>query len=160
MKNSQPFNGSDQLMRGFDYELRRQGFAGNHCQIILELTGKIAPGDLRRRLADLQNEFPILTARVGKLFRPQWKIPPVSKREIPVKYHREEPGLHQKLFNEPLRLRRGELIRFDLIDGGGPRMDIIFTWTHLLMDATAAEHFRRRCSCVPTKLRRNFPASR
>ena len=43
MKNSVPFNGSDQLMRGFDYELRRHGFAGNQCQIILELAGKISP---------------------------------------------------------------------------------------------------------------------
>jgi hypothetical protein len=41
-KNCAAFNGSDQIMRTFDYELRRHGFAGNQCQIVLELVGKIS----------------------------------------------------------------------------------------------------------------------
>jgi hypothetical protein len=32
-------------------------------------------------------------------------------------------------------------MRFDLIERDGTRMDLIFTWAHMLMDATAAEHF-------------------
>ena len=32
-------------------------------------------------------------------------------------------------------------MRFDLIHRDGGKMDLIFTWSHLLMDATAAEHF-------------------
>jgi hypothetical protein len=141
MKNSAPFNGSDQLMRGFDYELRRHGFAGNHCQIILELAGKISPAVLQNRLAALQNEFPVLNARVGGMFRPKWKIPSHVKKEIPVRIHRDGPDLRQRLFNEPLRSRRGELMRFDLIERDGARMDLIFSWAHTLMDATAAENF-------------------
>jgi hypothetical protein len=140
MKNSVPLNGSDQLMRGFDYESRRNSFAGNHCQIVLELDGKISPEVLRNRIAALQNEFPILNARVGKVFRPKWKIPSNSKKIIPVRVHADEPNLRQKLFNEPLRIHRGELMRFDLIEHG-EQMDVIFTWTHLLMDTTSAEHF-------------------
>ncbi|HEY5041656.1 MAG TPA: hypothetical protein VIK53_06595 [Verrucomicrobiae bacterium] len=162
MKNSAPFNGSDQLMRGFDYELRRHGFAGNQCQIILELAGEISPPVLQRRLAAMQKEFPILNARIGKIFRPKWKIPADAGKEIPVRVHRDSPSLRQELFNEPLCVRRGELVRFDLIelrsgdsaerrtssDDGFPsktatpaKADLIFTWTHLLMDATSAEHF-------------------
>jgi hypothetical protein len=141
MKNSVALNGSDQLMRGFDYELRRHGFAGNQCQIILELAGKISPEILRTRLGALQNGFPILGARIGKIFRPKWKIPARVKKEISVRVHRDETNLREKLFNEPLQIKRGELLRFDLIERADGKTDLVFTWTHLLMDATAAEHF-------------------
>ena len=141
MKTTAPFNGSDQLMRCFDYELRRHGFAGNQCQIILELAAPISPEALQPRLAALQKEFPILNARVGKVFRPRWKIMSRVKGIIPVCVHLDSPGLREKLFNEPLCIKRGELMRFDLIHRDSGKMDLIFTWTHLLMDATAAEHF-------------------
>ncbi len=181
MKTTAPFNGSDQLMRSFDYESRRHGFAGNQCQIILELAGRISPEALQQRLAVLQKEFPILNARVSKIFRPRWKIMQRLKGIIPIRVHLDDgwsadgssassetrgravraPSLREKLFNDPLCTKRGELMRFDLIehrsgvsaerrtpeDGGFPpkaateRTDVIFTWTHLLMDATAAEHF-------------------
>ena len=36
MNADRPLNGSDYLMLGFDHELRRHGFAGNACQIVLE----------------------------------------------------------------------------------------------------------------------------
>jgi len=141
MKNSAPLNGSDQLMRGFDYESRRHGFAGNQCQIILELAGEISPEALQNRLAALQKELPMLNARVSRLFRSKWKIPGCVTNKILVRIHRAEPGLRQKLFNEPLRTKRGELMRFDLIERSSALTDLIFTWAHTLMDATAAEHF-------------------
>src|SRR5437016_5388041 len=114
--NSVPLNGSDQLMRGFDYESRRNGFAGNQCQIVLELAGKISPEVLRNRIAALQKEFPILGARIGKFFKPKWKVPAKAKREISIRVHPDEPNLPQKLFNESLAIKRGELMRFDLIE--------------------------------------------
>ena len=141
MKNSQPLNGSDQLMRGFDYELRRRGFAGNQCQIVLELATRISPEELQKRVAVLQKEFSILNARVGKILRPRWKISAAPQNQISIRVHQDSPNLRQKLFNESLGTKRGELMRFDLIERDGGRMDVIFTWTHLLMDATAAEHF-------------------
>lgn len=126
-------------MRGFDYELRRNGFAGNHCQIILELAGNLSPEVLRKRISALQKEFPVLAAKLRKGWRPKWKIPSRQK-EISIQLHHDEPDLRKKLFNKPLAIKRGELMRFDLIERGG-KMDLIFSWTHLLMDATSAEHF-------------------
>ncbi|HEX7653682.1 MAG TPA: hypothetical protein VF607_09255, partial [Verrucomicrobiae bacterium] len=41
-------------------------------------------------------------------------------------------------------LAAGEILRFDLVhhtSGERPRTDVIFTWSHLLMDAVSAEHF-------------------
>ena len=92
MKNSLALNGSDQLMRGFDYELRRRGFAGNQCQIILELAARISPDVLQNRLDALQKEFPIINARVGGLFKPRWKIPSRVKQEISVRVHHADGG--------------------------------------------------------------------
>jgi len=141
MNLSAPLNGSDQLMRTFDYELRRHGFAGNHCQIILELDGRLAYDVLRDRLAALQSEYPIINARVGKIFRPKWKIMRRVKGIIPILVHLDAPGLRQKLFNAQLWPWRGVQMRFDLIERRDDRTDVVFTWSHLLMDATAAEHF-------------------
>ena len=52
MRSDPPLNGSDYLMLGFDYELRRRGYAGNACQIILELDAPISVVALKNRLAD------------------------------------------------------------------------------------------------------------
>ena len=145
-------NGSDQLMRSFDYELRRHGFAGNQCQIVLELAVEVSAEKLKARLVALQEEFPILNARPVKFFRPRWKIPAVTRQEIPVRVHQTAPDLPGRLFNEPLRVNRGELMRFDLIQREDKRMDLIFTWTHRLMDATAAEHFLAAVSDANYKL--------
>jgi hypothetical protein len=141
MKSDQPLNGSDQLMRGFDFESSRRGFAGNQCQIILELAAKISLSTLLARMTALQRELPILNARLGGLFKPRWKISDDTKRTVPVELHADEPGLRERLLNQPLNLKRGQLMRFDLVEHVDGQMDVIFTWAHTLMDATAAEHF-------------------
>jgi hypothetical protein len=158
MKNNLPLNGSDQLMRGFDYEMRRHGFAGNQCQIILELSEKISPEILRARIVALQKQFPILNAHIRKILKPQWKIPARAKEEIFVRVHHDESNLRQKLFNEPLQISRGELLRFDLIERGA-QMDLIFTWAHTLMDSTAAEHFLTAVSDEKIILPKSNPQS-
>ena len=57
MSASLPHNGCDTLMLGFDYELRRRGFAGNSCQIVLELSAAVDPVRLEKRLAALLNDL-------------------------------------------------------------------------------------------------------
>jgi len=139
MKGDRPLNGCDYLMLGFDYELRRHGYAGNSCQIILELAAAISPDALRRRLDVLAGHCPILGARTAGVIRARWKIP--AKAIAPkVRVHREDAELFTRLVNEPLDVAHGELARFDLIESGG-RMRVIFTWAHALMDAHSAEHF-------------------
>lgn len=141
MNGDPQLNGSDYLMLGFDYELRRQGFAGNSCQIVLELGAPIAAADLSQRVADLVRRYPILHARPGGLWLPKWKSAGRSVVGPQVRVHRNQPGLRQLLADEPLSLKRGELIRFDLAEHEDGRMDVVFTWAHALMDANSAEHF-------------------
>ncbi len=133
MPGDSPLNGSDYLMLGFDYELRRQGYAGNSCQIILELDRAISPDALRQRLSTLVQRHPILASRPAGWFSPRWKSVPF----VPlVRVHTATP----ENLSEPLAVSRGELFRFDLIARANAT-DVVFTWTHALMDAPSAEHF-------------------
>lgn len=140
MQGDPPLNGSDYLMLGFDYELRRRGYAGNACQIVLELDTAISPDALRQCLGQLTERHPILVSRPSGWFSPKWKVPSV-RPVASVRSHRHEPGLREKLSDEPLAIKRGELFRFDLVERDAGGMDVVFTWTHALMDAPSAEHF-------------------
>ena len=141
MRRSPHLNGCDYLMLGFDRELRRLGFAGNSCQILLGLGSSITPGSIAQHLRPLIELHPILAARTAGLLTPRWKLARAGVPQPIIRLHRHEPALLQRLFNEPLAVRRGELMRFDLIERDGGQMDLVFTWSHALMDAIGAEHF-------------------
>ncbi|HWN96762.1 MAG TPA: hypothetical protein VNT99_17165 [Methylomirabilota bacterium] len=141
MPSKQHLSGCDNLMLGFDYEMRRHGYAGNSCQVVLELASAVSPDALRRRLAELVNRHPILGARPSKIILPKWNFPRAGAPMPQVRVHQDRPGLREALCNEPISPRRGELLRFDLIERDAGRMDIVFTWAHALMDANSAEHF-------------------
>jgi len=134
MPGDSPLNGSDYLMLGFDHELRRQGYPGNSCQIVLELDRAISAAALRQRLSTLTQRHPILASRPAGWFKPRWQSVPFNPS---VRVHATAPANLQ----EPLALQRGELFRFDLVEKTAGGMDLVFTWTHALMDAPSAEHF-------------------
>jgi len=140
MPGKLPLNGCDYLMLGFDHELRRHGYAGNSCQIELELDAPITPDALRQRIAVLVDRHPILRARPCGWLMPKWKLPRANAPLPQVRVHRDTPGLREKLSDEPLDMPRGELFRLDLIERT-TGMTVIFTWAHTLMDANSAEHF-------------------
>src|SRR5215475_13901521 len=129
MSGNPHLNGTDYLMLGFDYELRRRGFAGYSCQIILELKSAIPAAMLQERLRTMIGQYPMLNAKPGRAQEPR------------VQVHRNEPERCEAIVNEPLAAREGELTRFDLIERNNGKMTLVFTWAHALMDAVAAEHF-------------------
>lgn len=131
-------------MRGFDYELRQHGYAGNACQIILELDGAVSADTLRQRLEVIAANNPMIGARATGVCRAKWQIP--SKASAPkVRVHRDDPALATKLVNDPVDVDNGELTRFDLIECADGKTKVIFTWAHALMDAHSAEHFVAVC---------------
>src|SRR5438128_9601641 len=104
MSRNPHLNGCDYLMLGFDRELRRRGYAGNSCQVIVEVGKPIDPDALRQRLAELTTQYPRLASRPAGLIRPCWK----QQRVTPaVRLHCGEPSMRERLFNEPLDTRRG-----------------------------------------------------
>jgi len=140
MSGNPHLNGADYLMLGFDYELRRRGFAGYSCQIVLELNSAISPAMLRERLRTVTVENPLLNASPGGAFLPRWKLP-ARPQEARVRVHRDQSGRCEAIVNDPLAPRNSELTRFDLIERTDGKMTLVFTWAHALMDAVAAEHF-------------------
>jgi hypothetical protein len=126
-------NGCDTLMLGFDYELRRRGFAGNSCQIRLELAAGLDVDRLVGRVRELARLHPVLTARPLRRWKRWWQP---TGRPPQVRVHPAGYRGGAELFNEPLALKRGELMRFDVLDRA-----LIFTWSHALMDAKSAEYF-------------------
>ena len=141
MNNSWQLNGSDYLMLGFDHELRRRGYAGNSCQIVLELDRAISPETLRARLGLMLRHYAIVRARPGGLLHPKWSIASTLNPVPTVRVHTDEPGLDRRIFNEPLAVSRGELLRLDLVNDGAGGTRLLFTWTHALLDAPGAEYF-------------------
>jgi hypothetical protein len=128
-------------MLGFDHELRRRGFAGNSCQILMELGAALPAAVLQQRLDELHGRFPLRGARLRGFLRPGW-IPNVAGSPTPtVRIHQAAPVLADRLLNEPLESRSGELLRFDLIEHTDGRSTVVFTWNHALMDAPGAEYF-------------------
>ena len=82
MPGDLPLNGCDFLMLGFDHEMRRSGYAGNSCQIELELDSAISPDVLRNRIAELVTRHPILRARPGGWLMPKWKLPQIGRAHV------------------------------------------------------------------------------
>src|SRR5438876_11161493 len=130
MRHNARLNGCDYLMLGFDHELRRAGFAGNSCQIVLELGSAISLDALKKRVADLLNYFPILRARPGGMVFPTWNCRGHSATFPQIRIHSDQPALACQIFNEPLAMNRGELLRFDLIKHDHQHMSVIFSWLH------------------------------
>src|SRR5215475_2359313 len=91
MSGNPHLNGCDYLMLGFDYELRRRGFAGYSCQIVLEMKTAISAAMLEERIRALTAQHPVLTSRPAGVIWPRWKFPGRFEKP-PVRLHRDEPG--------------------------------------------------------------------
>ena len=83
-------------MLGFDRELRRRGFAGNSCQIVLELDRTISRDAVQERLGLLSRHYAILRARPGGILSPRWKPAKVPDNEPQVRVQADGPGRCQE----------------------------------------------------------------
>lgn len=149
MKNSVIMNGTDYLMSVFDNHLRRVGASGNTSHICLALSHDPGVAAMEDRVRAFAARYPIVSARQGRLFfsrQPCWRIP-VAARVRPPLVVLCTPGpswgasmaeMRKAALNQPLDVRRGELMRFFLLREGDD-VEVIMTWTHSLMDAHGAE---------------------
>jgi hypothetical protein len=140
-------------MLAFDYQMRRLGAPGNMGQIILGLPSRFSETDFRDQISLVKKRLPIINAilRRGLLNRiPYWEVDADSDSPYPqVKTHDLEKNadpetlriLKREILNQPMNIKKGELVRFDLIYTAGGCMKAIMTWAHILMDAHGAESF-------------------
>jgi len=148
--------GADCFLRAFDDEVRRKAAANHVSQLVLRL-GPGFDADLFRKLIDqVAHSQPIVRAPIGRhygLGAPAYRLGPalrcamprirVIDADSPPVPDSKLPDLFSKHLNEPLSVRRGELLRFDIVRyaGGAGGTDLAASWLHMLFDGFGSEIF-------------------
>jgi len=151
-----PLTGGDCFLRAFDAEARGWHRSSHCSQLVLRLGPDFDPAAFRERLAEVVRANPILRAPI---VRPWGVAPPVyrlawAERCAPprVELHqapapppvtgvRPLPEVFFARLNDVLALRRGELLRFDVVRWADGRSDLAMTWAHMLFDGSGSERF-------------------
>ena len=150
-----PLTGADCFLRSFDDELRRYNGASHVSQLVLRLGPGFDVHGFLQLVEEVARAQPIVRAPVRRrlgLGAPVYRTASAARRPAPpVEVHEADPGngppldLFARRLNERMSLRRGELLRFDVVryDGGAAGSDLAASWQHLLLDGTGSERFMR-----------------
>jgi len=153
-----PLTGADCFLRAFDHEIRRMHGASHVSQLVLRLGPGFDVERFRSQLESAALAQPLLRAPVGRRFglgppvfrlaaAPRAPLPRIAIHDAPAPQAGEPalPALFAARLNEPLSLRRGELLRFDVVRyaGGSAGCDVAASWLHLLFDGSGSERFVR-----------------
>lgn len=149
-----PLTGADCFLRAFDGETRRLSGASHLAQLVLRLGPGFDPDRLREQLAAAAAAAPILRAPIRRphpFTTPVYDVarasacllPPVSLERRPGSRAGDSvPEAFFERLNDVRAIRRGELLRFDVVshaDGA----DVAMTWLHMLFDGSGSEAFVR-----------------
>lgn len=139
--------GIDWVLHAFDYMNKKATGAGNAFQIVMELEGVPAEGELRDSIDGFTRKFPLLGGRARRDLNlaPYWEIP--SRTDEPawtLDVHRLEDGedalpLLERLANAPFGNDR-EHLAFSLLRVG-ENSHVAVKFDHRLFDAHGAEAF-------------------
>jgi hypothetical protein len=153
-----PLTGADCFLRAFDAEIRRFNSASHISQLVLRLGPDFDVERLRALVSAAADAQPMLRAAVRRRFgvgAPFYELAGAPRRAKPeVTVHEAEarpddpaalPALFESRLNERRSLRRGDLLRFDVVRyaGGAAGCDVALSWLHLLFDGAGSEHFVR-----------------
>jgi hypothetical protein len=150
-----PLTGADCFLRAFDDEIQRCGSASHTSQLVLRLGPGFDAGIFCKLIDQAARAQPIVRAPIGRrlgLGPPVYRVGAAARCAVPpVQVHdasepRERlPRCFAARLNEPLSLRRGELLRFDVVRyaGGAAGADLAASWAHLLFDGAGSERFVR-----------------
>ncbi|MFQ5410920.1 MAG: condensation domain-containing protein [Phycisphaerae bacterium] len=143
----QPLNAADRLMLVAHNGMRRLGHCGFLCQTHVWLKGRLDLDALRRAVAKLHQDYPILSARLvtpGDKSAPYWQSESRSEvdlREATLDGSDNAAVWHyaENLFTEPLDLHQQAPIAFHLLHWPDARDVLIVRFSHALMDGKAPE---------------------
>ncbi|HEY8155424.1 MAG TPA: hypothetical protein VII72_14965 [Myxococcota bacterium] len=153
-----PLTGADCFLRAFDHEIRRMNGASHVSQLVLRLGPGFDVSGFQGMVEAAARAHPLLRAPVARrlgLGAPVFRLAAAARCPMPrIEIHEAEapadgePPLPELFFarlNQPLSLRRGELLRFDLVRyaGGAAGADLAASWLHLLFDGAGSERFLR-----------------
>jgi hypothetical protein len=149
-----PLTGADCFLRAFDAEARRRNGASHLSQLVLRLGPGFDLAGFCDLVAQVSRANPLLRAPIRRPFgllppvydTPRARLdaaPPVRVHEVPTRRSNGAPEVFFERLNGTQDLRRGELLRFDVVryDGGAEGTDFAMTWAHLLFDGSGSERF-------------------
>jgi hypothetical protein len=141
--------GIDWILHGFDYMNKKATGAGNAFQIVMELEGVPAEGEVRHSLDGFIRKFPLLSGRARRDYNlaPYWEIPSrTHESALVLDVHHLQDGedafpVLERLANTPFGSEREHLAFYLLRAGENSRVAVKFD--HRLFDAHGAEAFLR-----------------
>ena len=150
-----PLTGADCFLRAFDDEVRRYNHASHVSQLVLRLGPGFDVGAFRDLLAEVARANPIVRAPIGRRFAigaPVYRLAaatgsPPPRIEVTDAATAPPDGClptqFQARMNEPFGIRRGDVLRFDVVryDGGRSGTDLAMSWLHMLFDGSGSETF-------------------
>jgi hypothetical protein len=148
-----PLTGADCFLRAFDDEVRRYGGASHVSQLVLRLGPGFDVGIFSKLVESVARAQPIVRAPIRRRFgvgAPAYRLGAATRRPTPpIEVHDAEapngalPRLFADRLNQRISLRRGELLRFDVVRyaGGAAGTDLAASWAHLLFDGSGSERF-------------------
>jgi len=150
--------GADCFLRAFDAEIGRFNAASHISQLVLRLGCGFDVERFRALVNRAAEAQPMLRAAVRRRFgvgAPFYELAGAFRRAKPeVVVHdsvpaADDPAALPAIFadrlNERRSLRRGELLRFDVVRyaGADAGCDLAMSWMHQLFDGAGSEHFVR-----------------
>ena len=151
-----PLTGGDCFLRAFDAEARAWHHASHCSQLVLRLGPGFDAAAFRRLLSEVVRANPILRAPIVRpwgVAPPVYRLaraercapPPITLHEAPAPPPARDPRPVPEMFfarlNDIFALRRGELLRFDVVRWADGRSDLAMTWAHMLCDGPGSERF-------------------
>jgi hypothetical protein len=153
-----PLTGADCFLRAFDAEIGRCNGASHISQLVLRLGPGLDIERLRAVVREVAEAQPMLRAGVRRRFgiglpfyelagAPRRPLPEVALHDLAARSDDASalPALFSARLNERRSLRRGDLLRFDVVRyaGGAEGCDVAMSWLHQLFDGAGSEHFVR-----------------
>lgn len=141
-------NAADRLMLVAHKALRSVGHGGFQCQAHVWCRGRIDVDRLRRALARLQGNYPIITARLEEpggrrapswVFRPE-SAPGLAERNLASGEPDEVRAYGEHLFADPMDHDRVDPVAFHLLHLPDGRDVFMLHYGHVLMDGKAPEY--------------------
>ena len=151
-----PLTGADCFLRAFDDEVRRKAGANHVSQLVLRLGPGFDANLFQKLIDEIARAQPIVRAPIGRRYlvnAPAYRLEAASRcamprirvvdADSPPVPDSKLPDLFAKHLNEPLSVRRGELLRFDIVRyaGGAAGPDLAASWLHMLFDGSGSEIF-------------------
>jgi hypothetical protein len=150
---------ADCFLRALDREIRRCNGASHNSQLVLRLGPGFDVAAFANLVREAAERQPLLKAPIARPFgigAPVYRLDAARRAEPPRVEVHDWPGprptgdtvdlpiLSERL-NEPFDVRRGHLLRFDVVryDGGASGTDLAMTWLHMLFDGSGSEGFLR-----------------